>query len=87
MLGLGTHFIFHFALFYLSIAVFCMKEKSDSVDFPRMVHCMKTGHGLRHFGMLRCNVSVLQTVRYVCLCVTDIHDDILMTVPSHLILS
>lgn len=47
-----------------------------------MVHCMKTGRGLHHFGMLRCNVGFLQTVRYVCLCVIDIHDDILIAVPS-----
>jgi len=32
--------------------------------------------------MLKCNVSVLQTVRYICLCVIDIHDDILIAVPS-----
>ena len=47
-----------------------------------MVHCMKTGRGLHHFGLLKCYVSVLQTVRYVCLCVIDIHDDILIAVPS-----
>jgi len=47
-----------------------------------MVHCIKTGRGLHHFGILKCNVGVLQTVRYACLCVIDINDDILIAVPS-----
>jgi hypothetical protein len=47
-----------------------------------MVHCMKTGRGPQHFGMQKCNVNVLKIVRYVCLCVIDIHDDVVIAVPS-----